>query len=451
MTPEQHFTQPPPRYSEASLVKKLEELGIGRPSTYASIIQVLQDRKYVRLDKRRFIPEDRGRIVTAFLTNFFERYVEYGFTADLEDQLDEISGGRIDWKKVLAEFWRDFSPAVDGTKDLRGMAVVAALDETLGPHFFPANDSGKDPRACPACGNGRLGIKLGRFGAFVGCSNYPECKMTRALSLEHLSGNGESGPEMVGPRELGSDPATNLPVSVRKGPYGNYVQLGGANDNGEKPKRASLPKGINPMDVTLDAAMKLLSLPREVGKHPEDGEPIVAGLGRFGPYIKHGKLYKSLPPEDDVITIGLNRAVALLAEPSKGRRRKPDPIRIVGKHPADNADIELYKGRYGPYVSHDGLHASLPSDIEPEALTLDEAVRLLAERAEKMEASGKRRRKPAKKAAAKAPPEAPPTLPKAKPPKAAKPKKSAKSKGTKAKPSERPPAHTGRVKRAANG
>jgi DNA topoisomerase-1 len=448
VTPEQHFTQPPPRYSEASLVKKLEELGIGRPSTYASIIQVLQDRKYVRLDKRRFIPEDRGRIVTAFLTNFFERYVQYGFTAGLEDQLDDVSGGRTDWKKVLADFWRDFSVAVEGTKGLRGQQVVAALDETLGPHFFPANDSGKDPRACPACGNGRLGIKLGRYGAFVGCSNYPECKMTRALSLEHLNGNGESGPELVSPRELGSDPATSLPVSVRKGPYGNYVQLGVANDNGEKPKRASLPKGINPMDVTFDAAMKLLSLPREVGKHPEDGEPITAGLGRFGPYIKHGKLYKSLPPEDDVITIGLNRAVSLLAEPSKGRRRKPDPIRIVGKHPADNADIELYKGRYGPYVSHDGLHASLPGDTEPEALTLDEAVRLLAERAEKLEASGKRRRKSPKAAVAKDP--ADPTAAK---PKAAKSKKktAAKGKGSKAKPSETPPTHTGRVKRAATG
>ena len=447
VTPEQHFTQPPPRYSEASLVKKLEELGIGRPSTYASILQVLQDRKYVRLDKRRFIPEDRGRIVTAFLTNFFERYVEYGFTAGLEDQLDEISGGRVDWKKVLAEFWRDFSVAVDGTKNLRGAQVVQALDETLGPHFFPPAKDGKDPRACPACGNGRLGIKLGRFGAFIGCSNYPECKMTRALSLAHIDGNGESGPELIGPRELGPDPVTNLPVSVRKGPYGNYVQLGVANDDGEKPKRAALPKGLNPMDVTLDAAMKLLSLPREVGRHPEDGEPIIAGLGRFGPYIKHGKLYKSLSGDDDVITIGLNRAVALLAEPSKGRRRKPDPIRIVGKHPTDNADVELYKGRYGPYVSHDGLHASLPGDIEPEQVTLEQAVRLLAERAEKLEASGKRRRKPAKKPAA---PGAEAAGAEEKPGKAAKPKK-AKSKGTRAKASERPPAHTGRVKRAANG
>jgi DNA topoisomerase-1 len=416
VTPEQHFTQPPPRYSEASLVKKLEELGIGRPSTYASIIQVLQDRKYVRLDKRRFIPEERGRIVTAFLANFFHRYIQYDFTADLENQLDDISGGRTDWKKVLEDFWRDFSAAVDGTKNLRGTQVVTALDEALGPHFFPANDSGKDPRACPACGTGRLGIKLGRYGGFIGCSNYPECKMTRPLSLEHANGNGEPGSDFVGPRELGTDPETGLSVSVRKGPYGNYVQLG-LGDNGEKPKRASLPKGMNPHEVTLEAALKLLSLPREVGKHPGDGEPITAALGRFGHYIKHGKIYRSLPAEDDVITIGLNRAVALLAEPSKGRRRGPEPIRVIGKHPADNADITLYKGRYGPYVSHDGINASLPNDIEPAALTLDEAVRLLTERAEKVGA-GKPKRK--QKAAGAKPPLAAKPEP---PPKAPRPRK----------------------------
>ena len=400
VTPAQHFTQPPPRYSEASLVKKLEELGIGRPSTYASIIQVLQDRKYVRLDKRRFIPEERGRVVTAFLAEFFQRYVQYEFTADLENQLDDISDGRTNWKKVLEDFWRDFSTAIDGTKNLRGMQVVAALDEALGPHFFPPKPDGTDPRACPACGNGRLGIKLGRYGGFIGCSNYPECKMTRPMSIEHANGNGEPGSDFIGPRELGNDPETGLPVSVRKGPYGNYVQLG-PNGDGEKPKRASLPKGMNPSEVTIEAALKLLSLPREVGKHPEDGEPITAALGRFGPYIKHGKIYRSLPPEDDVITIGLNRAVALLAEPSKGRRRGPEPIRVVGKHPADDADITLYKGRYGPYVNHDGINASLPNDVAPEALTLDEAVRLLTERAEKI-GPRKQKRKSAKAAATKA-------------------------------------------------
>jgi len=447
VTPEQHFTQPPPRYSEASLVKKLEELGIGRPSTYASIIQVLQDRKYVRLDKRRFVPEERGRIVTAFLTNFFDRYVQYGFTADLENQLDAISDGRTDWKKVLADFWLDFSAAVNGTKNLRGQEVVSALDEALGPHFFPIPEGGKDPRICPACANGRLGIKLGRFGAFIGCSNYPECKMTRPLSVEHANGNGEPGADFVGPRELGLDPATGLPVSARKGPYGAYVQLG-VSENGEKPKRVSLPKGMNPHEVTLEEALKLLSLPREVGKHPEDSEPITAGLGRFGPYIKHGKLYKSLPPEDDVITIGLNRAVALLAEPSKGRRRGPEPLRVVGKHPSDTADITLYKGRYGPYVSHAGINASLPGDIEPEALTLDEAVRLLAERAEKVGVKKPRRKPAQKKAAAKPVAEKAAANP-VKPSKPAKPRKAGKAK---AKPVAEPNEPTvGRAKRAATG
>jgi len=375
--PLQHFTQPPPRYTEASLVKKLEELGIGRPSTYASILQVLQDRNYVRLEKKRFIPEDRGRVVTAFLTSFFDRYVEYGFTADLENKLDDISGGRIEWQKVLADFWRDFSAAVDATKDLNITQVIDALDEVLGRHFFPEDKSGRDPRLCPACQNGRLGLRLGKFGAFIACSNYPECRYTRALGLER--GDGTNGD--TGPRELGDDPATGEKVTLKKGPYGSYVQLG-AGENGEKPKRASLPKGMAPADVTLEAALKLLALPREVGRHPEDGEPIVAGIGRFGPYVRHGKAYKSIPAGDDVLTIGLNRAVSLLAEPRTGRGGR-SPLRVVGAHPEDQAPVNLYRGRYGPYVSHAGVNATVPSDIDPEELTLDEAVALLAAQAAK--------------------------------------------------------------------
>jgi DNA topoisomerase-1 len=389
--PQQHFTQPPPRYSEASLVKKLEELGIGRPSTYASILQVLQDRKYVRLDKKRFFPEDRGRVVTAFLESFFERYVEYTFTADLENQLDEISDGRISWQKVLEEFWRDFSAAVAGTRDLSITQVLDALDEELGPHFFPETGDGRDPRLCPGCNSGRLSLKLGKYGAFIGCSNYPECRYTRPLAVEN--GNGENGHADIGPRELGNDPTTGLPVILRKGPYGHYVQLGAAEEGGEKPKRVSLPKGAVPVDVTLDQAVKLLSLPREIGTHP-DGKKIIAGIGRFGPYIKHGDVFRSLPAGDDVLTVGINRAVSLLAEPRKGGgRRMPAPLRVLGKHPEDGAPVNLFSGRYGPYVSHDGVNATLTGDLTPETVTLDQALALL---------SAKRRHKGGKKLRSKA-------------------------------------------------
>ena len=411
VTPEQHFTQPPPRYSEASLVKRLEELGIGRPSTYASILQVLQDRKYVRLEKRRFIPEDRGRLVTAFLSSFFERYVQYNFTAELEEQLDDISGGRIDWKKVLQDFWSAFSESVAGTKDLSITQVIDTLDEELGPHFFPANDNGTDTRLCPNCKKGRLGLRLGRFGAFIGCSNYPECRYTRRLGVDN--GNGHAA-ELEGPKLLGSDPATGLPVTLRHGPYGVYVQLGEGNGNGngnatgeakpkkkrskekakDKPKRASLPRGVSPADVTLERALGLLALPRTVGTHPESGEPITAAIGRFGPYIKHGDTYKSIGADEDVLTIGLNRAVALLAEPSKGRRTPPG--KPLGKHPADEQPVTLHAGRYGPYVRHGKQIASLPRDADSDNFTLDAAVALLAARAEgakarKAEKSGSRK------------------------------------------------------------
>jgi DNA topoisomerase I len=386
VNPSQHFTEPPPRYSEASLVKKLEELGIGRPSTYASIIQVLQDRDYVRLDKKRFIPEDRGRVVTAFLENFFERYVEYGFTADLENQLDEISDGKIPWRKVLEDFWRDFSSAVAGTKDLTITQVLDALDKELGNHFFPARADGADPRLCPVCNKGRLGLKLGKFGGFIGCSNYPECRYTRKLGFEGEDENGDSGD--AGPRLLGTDPVTGMPVTLRKGPYGNYVQLGEAEKGGDKPKRASLPKGLAPADLDLEKALGLLSLPREVGVHPEDGKPILASLGRYGPYIKHGENFRSLAPDDDVLTVGINRAVSLLAEPRQARGRAQRESLRTFEH-ADGK-IMLYKGRYGNYVSRGGVNATLPRDMTVEELTADQAANLLAERAAKG-GGGKRR------------------------------------------------------------
>ncbi len=393
VTPSQHFTQPPPRYTEASLVKKLEELGIGRPSTYASILQVLQDRDYVRLEKRRFFPEDRGRLVTAFLTNFFERYVEYNFTADLENQLDDISGGRIDWKEVLRNFWRDFSAAIDGTKELTISQVLTALDEALGPHFFPNGDSGHDPRLCPVCGAGKLSLKLGKFGAFIGCSNYPNCRFTRPLALE---GEADSAPPETA---LGTDPGTGLAVTLKKGPYGHYVQLG--EGNGEfKPKRVALPRSLKPAEIDLETALRLLALPHELGRHPETGDAIVAGIGRFGAYIKHGSTFKSLSADDDVLTIGLNRAVVLLAEPSSAQRRGPQLVRELGAHP-EGGTVGLYRGRYGPYVSHDGVIASLPRNADPATFSLAEALPLLAAQ----RAKGKKRgRKTAKSASVKATP-----------------------------------------------
>ncbi|HMG80172.1 MAG TPA: type I DNA topoisomerase [Xanthobacteraceae bacterium] len=375
---DQHFTEPPPRYSEASLVKRMEELGIGRPSTYASILQVLKDRKYVRLDKRRLYPEDRGRIVVAFLESYFAKYVEYDFTAGLEEQLDLISNSEVAWREVLRDFWRDFIGTVDGTKDLKISGVIDTLDDMLAPHLFPAREDGTNPRLCPTCGDGRLGLKLSKFGAFIGCSNYPECRYTRPLTAD---GNGE-----VSNKKLGEDPTTGLDVTVRSGRFGPYLQLGEGVD-GEKPKRASLPKGVAPDEIDLDRAVALLSLPRKVGLHPEDGEPILAGIGRYGPYVQHGKTYANIEDADEVFTIGLNRAVTLIAEkilrPSKGRRFGADPGRALGDHPAKGGPITAKKGRYGPYVSHNGVNATLPADKTPETVTLDEAVALIDARAER--------------------------------------------------------------------
>jgi len=434
--PEQHFTEPPPRYSEASLVKKLEELGIGRPSTYASIIEVLQRRNYVRIDRKRFVPEDRGRIVTAFLQTYFPRYVEYNFTAHLEEELDDISDGKIDWRQVLREFWKAFSAAVGETKDLRVKEVLDKLDEELGPHFFPANDNGgKSPRDCPSCANGRLGLKLGKFGAFIGCSNYPECRFTRKLAIVDAEADVASGANLDGTKILGIDPVTGKPVTLRNGPYGLYVQLGEP-EGKEKPKRQSLLKGMTPDEVTLDKALALLSLPRELGPHPDDGEQILAGVGRFGPYVKHGSKYKTIPTDESVLDIGMNRAVALLAEAkSAGRGRAAKPIRVVGNHPADEAPVELYEGRYGPYVKHGGVNATVPRDLKPEELTLDQAVALLAERAAKGPTAKKPPRARKAKANGAADPAAPANDAGAKPAK----KKAAKRKAARDKKAAPPP------------
>jgi len=375
---DQHFTEPPPRYSEASLVKRMEELGIGRPSTYASILQVLKDRGYVRIDKKRLVPEDKGRVLTAFLESFFARYVEYDFTAGLEEQLDRISNNELAWRDLLRDFWQEFTNAVGDIKELRVAQVIDALDEMLGPHLFPPRADGADPRLCPLCGNGRLSLKLGKFGGFIGCSNYPECRYTRQLSA------APDGSPNGGMKKLGEDPASGLEVTVRSGRFGPYVQLGEA-ANGEKPKRAGLPKGLASDDVDLTKALGLLSLPRQVGRHPDDGEPILAGIGRFGPYVQHGKTYANLEAGDDVLAVGLNRAVTLIADrkakgPRKGRFGA-DPGRPLGEHPDKGGPVVVKNGRYGPYVSHDGVNATLPSDMTPEAVTLEQALPLLDARA----------------------------------------------------------------------
>jgi len=436
----QHFTEPPPRYSEASLVKRMEELGIGRPSTYAATLQTLQDREYVKIEKKRLVPEDKGRLVTAFLENFFNRYVEYGFTAALEEKLDLVSNHELDWKALLRDFWKDFHAAIDSTKELRVADVLSALNDSLGPHIFPDKGNGSNPRLCPTCGNGTLSLKLGKFGAFIGCSNYPECRFTRKLGIVDADADAASGENLDGPKILGVDPVTGKQVTLRKGPYGLYVQLGEP-EGKEKPKRQSLLRDMTPNDLTLEKALALLSLPRELGPHPEDGEVILAGVGRFGPYVKHGPKYKSVPSDESVLEIGMNRAVALLAEAKNPRGRAAvKPIRSIGNHPSDEAAVELYDGRYGPYVKHGGVNATVPRDIKPEELTLDQAVALLAERAAK--GGGKKRPARAKKAAPEAANDAG-AKPKAKKAAAKKKKPAAKKKAAKAKDKTDAPPRTG--------
>ncbi|MCX7308350.1 MAG: type I DNA topoisomerase [Afipia sp.] len=388
----QHFTEPPPRFSEASLVKRMEELGIGRPSTYASILQVLKDRGYVKLEKKRLYGEDKGRVVIAFLENYFARYVEFDFTAALEEQLDRVSNNEISWQQVLKEFWTGFIGACNDIKDVRVSEVLDVLDAMLGEHIYEPRTDGGDPRQCPSCGNGKLNLKAGKFGAFVGCSNYPECRYTRPLAAS--SGSTD--------RALGKDPVSGLEVAVKAGRFGPYIQLGDAKDYGEdeKPKRAGIPKEMSPADVELELALKLLSLPREIGKHPEDGEPITAGIGRFGPFVRHIKTYASLEAGDDVYNVGLNRAVTLIAEkilkgPSK--RFGADPGTPVGEYPARGGTILRKKGRYGAYVTIDGINATIPDNIEPEKLSLEEAIALIEERAAR--GGGKPKRAAKKKAA----------------------------------------------------
>ncbi len=393
---DQHFTEPPPRFSEASLVKKLEELGIGRPSTYASTLQVLKDRAYVRIDKKRFIPEEKGRLVTAFLERFFERYVSYDFTAGLEDQLDEISAGDIDWKAVLRAFWQDFRPKTDEIMELKPSEVTEALDEFLEPLLFPATD-GTDPRACPSCDNGRLSLRGGKFGAFIACSNYPECRYTRPFASEN--GNGSADTSDL-PRELGIDPDSGKTVSLRSGRFGLFLQLDETED-GAKPARASIPRDVEVDTVDLELALKLLSLPRDVGPHPESGEMISASIGRYGPYLIHSGKYAKLANTAEVFEIGMNAAVVKLAEAAnRGGRKAAEPLKELGAHAESGNVLKVMDGRYGPYVTDGKVNATLPKGSDPMTLTLEEATKLIDEKIAKGPAKKKPRAKkkaPAKK------------------------------------------------------
>ena len=404
VSPEQHFTQPPPRYTEATLVKRMEELGIGRPSTYASIIGTIQDREYVRKDKNRLIPEDKGRLVTAFLTNYFRRYVDFDFTAALETQLDDVSAGERDYKEVLSQFWRDFSAAIAETADLRISEVLEKIDEFLGPHLYPARADGSDPRVCPVCGNGRLHLKTARSGgAFIGCGNYPECRYTRPIG-----GGDEGGAISADGTVLGQD-ADGQPITLRAGRFGPYVQKGEASEANPKPPRASLPKGWAPDSMTLERALQLLNLPRPIGPHPADGVLVEAGIGRFGPYVKHGAVYANIPDVEEVFTIGMNRAVEVLAQKAtrgRGASAPAGPLRVLGEHP-DGGEVQVMPGKYGPYVKWAKVNATLPKGVEPEAVTLDEALVLIAEKAGKSGGKKAAAKKAAPKAAAKAAPKAP--------------------------------------------
>ena len=377
----QSFTQPAPRYSEASLVKRLEELGIGRPSTYASILQTLKDREYVRVDKSRFIPEESGRLVTAFLERFFERYVSYDYTAELEEELDDVSGGRLNWQKLLELFWRDFQPKAGEVMEQKPSEVTAALDEFLAPWLYPPRDDGSDPRVCPACGNGRLSLRGGKFGAFVACSNYPECRYTQKFGQ-----GGADAAASEGPQDLGNG------IELKSGRFGLYLERDG--------KRASIPKDVPVADVDAEMAERLLSLPREIGAHPETGKPIKASIGRYGPYLEHDGKYARLSSTAEVFETGMNAAVSKLADAASGAGRRQgasrEPIAVLGAHPSSGLELKVMEGRYGPYVSDGSTHATLPKTADPKSVTLEQAIEWINAKAAKGP-SAKKKKKPARK------------------------------------------------------
>ena len=388
----QHFTMPPPRYTEASLVKKLEELGIGRPSTYASIIKVLQDREYVILDKKRFNPHDRGRVVSVFLENYFNKYVEYDFTADMENQLDEISDGKLDWKEVIQKFWDTFKKLCDDTIGKSNREIIDVLDNALGPHFFPPMGEDKD-RKCPICENGRIGLKVGKFGGFVGCSNYPECKYTVQFNQIKDAKNGV----LTGPKEIGIYPETGEVITIREGPYGVYMQVGEGTDE-KKPKRVSIPKNFEPDEIGLNTAIQLLALPRKLGFHPDNNLTISAGIGMYGPYILHNKKYKGLEKTDNILDVGLERAIELIAKPTI---RGNATLKTYGEHPEEKKEITAHDGKYGFYVKCGKINASLLGDQAVENINLEDAIKLINDRKIKMGQKVAKKKIPQKKAKSK--------------------------------------------------
>jgi DNA topoisomerase-1 len=402
--PEQHFTQPPPRYTEATLVKRMEELGIGRPSTYASIVTTIQDRGYVEKEKNRLIPQDKGRLVTAFLTNYFRKYVGYDFTADLENQLDEVSAGDADYKQVLGRFWRDFSAAIAETSELRITDVLEKINEVLEPHLFPPTEDGSDPRLCPNCGAGRLSMRTARSGgAFIGCSNYPECRYTRPFGPPDPEAEASAIPPDG--KLLGHDQGDE--IRVFKGRFGPYVQRGQVTDDNKKPPRQGVPSEWVPEELTLEQGLKLLELPRELGPHPEDGVTVWANIGRYGPYLKHaastsdrGGTNANLESIEEVWTVGMNRAVQLLAEKvaSRGARGKAAvPIRELGEHPEAGGAVSIFDGKYGPYVKWEKINATIPETVDPAELTMAQAINLIDERAAKSGKKVAKKKSPAKK------------------------------------------------------
>ena len=375
VVPQQHFTQAKPRYSEATLVKKMVDLGIGRPSTYASIVSTIQSRQYVRKEKNRLIPEDKGKLISIFLTEYFRKYVEYDYTAELEVELDNISSGKSEWVKILAKFWKEFYPTIEAAKDLRISEVLDKINEILTPHIFPNNDGKKDPRLCHSCNEGILSIRTSRSGsAFIGCSNYPECKFVRPFAvITDESINEKSAEGAIGLDDRG------IEIFLKSGRFGPYVQLGNSSEQNPKPKRTSIPKNFETSKITIEIARKLLDLPKVLGNHPSDNEPIHSAIGPYGPYLKHNSVYANIKDLEDFLSIGMNRAVELLSENEKknsNSKKASSVLKIIGVHP-EGGDIQLMNGRFGPYIKYKKSNISIKNKDNLEDINLDVALELI--------------------------------------------------------------------------